>query len=166
MTVMVIGITAIVAGLSSGIVAVKRAADESTAAALVDTQMEAYRALPNCAIYLDSPPTSGAYAADAAYPVSPETNVDNNAPLVGSASCTASAPTTLRTAQQTLPGADGRSYGVDTYIVKTASPSTKRVTLVVRDTSNKVLVRETSVFAPPAGCKNDPTKGQPVPLGC
>jgi hypothetical protein len=164
---MVIGITAIVAGLSSGIVAVKRAADESTAAALVDTQMEAYRSLPNCAIYLDSPPTSPPYAADAAYPVLPETNVVSNAPLVGSASCTASTPPTrLTTAQQTLTGADSRSYEVDTYIVKTASPSTKRVTLVVRDTSNKVLVRETSVFAPPAGCKNDPTKGQPVPLGC
>ena len=48
MTVMVVGITALVAGMSSGMVAVKRAGDESTAAALADTQMEAYRALPNC----------------------------------------------------------------------------------------------------------------------
>ena len=43
MTVMVVGITALVAGMSSGFVAVKRAADESTAAALADKQMEAYR---------------------------------------------------------------------------------------------------------------------------
>jgi type II secretory pathway pseudopilin PulG len=167
MTVMVVGITGLVAGMSSGFIAVKRAADESTAAALADTQMEAYRALPNCAIYLDSPPMSGPYAADPAFPVLPETNVVSNAPLVGTASCVAlTPPPELTTAQQTLTGADGRSYGVDTYIVKTASPPTKRVTLVVRDTTNKVLVRETSTFAPPAGCKNDPTKGQPVPPGC
>ena len=70
MTVMVVGITAIVAGLSSGIVAVKRAADESTAAALADAQMEAYRALPNCAIYLDDLHDRVdrlAYIADPAY---------------------------------------------------------------------------------------------------
>ena len=70
MTVMVVGITALVAGLSSGIFAVKRAGDESTAAALADTQMEAYRALPNCAIYLiDSTIALAgpAYTADVAY---------------------------------------------------------------------------------------------------
>ena len=50
MTVMAIGISAIVAGMSSGFIAVNRARDASTAAALADKQMEAYRALPNCAI--------------------------------------------------------------------------------------------------------------------
>jgi type II secretory pathway pseudopilin PulG len=162
MAVMVIGITAIVAGLSSGIVAVKRAADESTAAALADTQMEAFRALPNCAIYLNAAtiPGSGPYFTDAAYAA---TQVTSNTPFFGSGSC---APTPPTEAQQALTGADGRSYAVDTYIVQTTSPPTKRVTLVVRDSSNKALVRETSIFAPPAGCKNDPTKGQPVPLGC
>ncbi len=54
MTVMVVGITALVAGMSSGMVAVKRAGDESTAAALADKQMEAYRALPTAAIYLEA----------------------------------------------------------------------------------------------------------------
>jgi type II secretory pathway pseudopilin PulG len=165
MTVMVIGITALVAAMSSGYVAVKRAGDESTAAALADTQFEAYRALPNCAIYLISPPSSGAYTADPAYPVSPETNVTSNAWLSGSGTCTASPPTKLTTPEQTLPGADGRSYAVTTYVVRTTSPPRKRVTLVVRDATNtKVLIRETSFFAPPTGCNNG-TSG-PVSKGC
>ena len=43
MTVMVIGITAIVAGISSGMVALNRASHASTAATLADIQMEGYR---------------------------------------------------------------------------------------------------------------------------
>ena len=67
MTVMAIGISAIVAGMSSGFIAVNRARDASTAAAVADKQMEAYRALPNCAIYLDAGtiPASGAYVGSA-----------------------------------------------------------------------------------------------------
>jgi Tfp pilus assembly protein PilV len=50
MTVMVVGITAIVAAMSSGIVAVNRAAHESTAAAVADRQMEEYRKVRFAAI--------------------------------------------------------------------------------------------------------------------
>ena len=53
MTVMVVAVMALVAVLNSGMVTLRRAADASTAAAVADTQMEAYRALPNCAIHLD-----------------------------------------------------------------------------------------------------------------
>jgi type II secretory pathway pseudopilin PulG len=55
MTVMVVGITALVAAMSSGFLAVNRAAQASTAAAVADIQMEGYRALtfasiaPTCA---------------------------------------------------------------------------------------------------------------------
>ncbi len=54
MTVMVVAIMALVAVLNSGMVTLRRAADASTAAAVADKQMEAYRALPNCAIHLDA----------------------------------------------------------------------------------------------------------------
>jgi Tfp pilus assembly protein PilV len=165
MTVMVVGITALVAGLSSGFVAVKRAGDESTAAALADKQMEAYRALPNCAIYLEEVTIASAgpaYTADVAY-ASPASRIKDNTPLLDpSSSCAVSAaPTELTTAHQSLTGADGRSYWVDTYIVtSTAVTGTvgKKVTLVVRDphdtTNTKALVRETSAFTPPTGCNN------------
>jgi Tfp pilus assembly protein PilV len=172
MTVMVVGIMAIVAGLGSGIIAVKRAGDESTAAALADAQMEAYRALPNCAIYLDDSTIAlagPAYTADPAYNSVATERIQTNAPLLDpSGTCAmGSTPTNLTTAHQSLTGADGRSYWVDTYIVKgTAVTGTlvKKVTLVVRDpkdaTSATALVRESSEFTPPTGCNNPVDSGQ------
>jgi Tfp pilus assembly protein PilV len=171
MTVMVIGIMAIVAGLGSGIIAVKRAGDESTAAALADAQMEAYRALPNCAIYLNDSTIAlagPAYTADPAYNSTLASRITDNTPLLPSGSCAmTSTPTNLTTAHQSLTGADGRSYWVDTYIVKgTAVTGTlvKKVTLVVRDpkdaTNATALVRESSEFTPPTGCNNPVDSGQ------
>jgi type II secretory pathway pseudopilin PulG len=174
MTVMVIGITAIVAGLSSGFVAVNRARDASTAAAVADKQMEAYRALPNCAIYLDSAtiPGSGPYVTQAG--VYSSTQITAGAsltpPLRSSASPCPTPPASLRNAHQQLPGADGRSYWVDTYMVE-STPFTgsvvRKVTLMVRDpkdsTNTKFLVRETASFAPPTGCTNPPAQ---QPAGC
>jgi type II secretory pathway pseudopilin PulG len=158
MTVMVVGITAIVAGLSSGMFAVKRAGDASTAAAVADKQMEAYRALPNCAIYLDPATIPGSW---------PMGQITNNTPLIAppsppapAATCAATTPATLTDAQQQLEGADGRFYGVDTYIVTTTTTSAtgdvaKKVTLEVHNPEGtKTLVRETTTFVPPTGCDN------------
>ena len=72
----------------------------------------------------------------------------------------------MTTAQQTLTGADDRSYNVDTYIVAATTPATaaKNVTLVVRNPDNtKTLIRETSTFTPPTGCNNGPSR--PVSVG-
>ena len=172
MTVMVVGITALVAGMSSGMVAVKRAGDESTAAALADTQMEAYRALPNCAIYLEESTITSAgpaYTADSAFVFDITKRIKTNAPLLEpSAACAmATTPTNLTTAHQLLTGADGRSYWVDTYIVTSTAVSgtlAKEVTLVVRDpkdtTNTRTLVRESSEFTPPTGCNNPVDSGQ------
>jgi type II secretory pathway pseudopilin PulG len=68
MTVMVIGITAIVAGFSSGMVALNRASRASTAATLADIQMEGYRKVrytdatlaPTCTAPATPPGTSWA----------------------------------------------------------------------------------------------------------
>jgi prepilin-type N-terminal cleavage/methylation domain-containing protein len=174
MTVMAIGISAIVAGMSSGFVAVNRARDASTAAALADKQMEAYRALPNCAIYLDAGtiPGSGAYVNQTG--VYSATQIVAGAsltpPLRSSASPCPTPPTTTRNAHQQLTGADGRSYWVDTYMVE-STPFTgsvvRKVTVMVRDpkdtTNTKFLVRETATFAPPTGCTNPPAQ---QPAGC
>jgi type II secretory pathway pseudopilin PulG len=174
MTVMVIGITAIVAGLSSGFVAVNRARDASTAAAVADKQMEAYRALPNCAIYLDSTtiPSSGPYVAQAGVysPTQIVAGASLTPPLKSSASPCPTPDASLRDAQQQINGADGRSYWVDTYMVE-STPFTgsvvRKVTLMVRDpkdsTNTKFLVRETASFAPPTGCTNPPAQ---QPAGC
>lgn len=173
MTVLVIAIMALVAGLDSGMVTLRRAADASTAAAVADKQMERYRALPNCAIHLDGGtiPTSGAYVADPAYSA---TQITTNTPLIAAPppapapTCTATPAADLTDAQQPITGADGRSYNVDTYIVASTTAgggAAKKVTLVVHNPQNtKTLIRETSTFTPPTGCNNG-TFG-PVSPGC
>jgi type II secretory pathway pseudopilin PulG len=172
MTVMVVGITALIAGMSSGFIAVKRAADESTAAALLDTQMEAYRALPNCAIYLDNgtiPGVGSAYRAEPGLGSATQIVVASSltAPL---RFCSGPPSTNVHNAHQQLDGADGRPYWVDTYIVEATPASgsvTRKVTLIVRDpkdaTNTKSLMRETATFAPPTGCTNLPAQ---QPKGC
>ncbi len=159
MTVMVVAIMALVAVLNSGMVTLRRAADASTAAAVADKQMEAYRALPNCAIHLDPAtlPGSAAYIGDPAWS---STQSTTTAPLFGSTCPVTSAatPTRLKDAQQTLLGADNRSYNVDTYIVAVTTPgAAKKVTLVVHNADNtKTFIRETSTFTPPTGCTYEP----------
>jgi type II secretory pathway pseudopilin PulG len=167
MTVMVVAVMALVAVLNSGMVTLRRAAAASTAGAVADQQMEAYRALPNCAIHLDPTtiPGSPQYVGDPAWSGTQRTTT---APLFGSI-CTvtsAATPTRLKDAQQPITGADGRSYNVDTYIVAVTTPgAAKKVTLVVRNSdSTKTLIRETSTFTPPTGCNNG-THG-PVSVGC
>ena len=67
--------------------------------------------------------------------------------------------------QQTVPDADNRCTGSDTYIVAATTPVAKKVTLVVRNADNtKTLIRETSTFTPPTGCNNGPSG--PVSVGC
>src|SRR4051812_9797889 len=70
MTVMTLGIMAIVAGFSSGMIALNSASRTSTAGAVADKQMEAYRALPYTKIALTATLVTGAaspYTTDAAY---------------------------------------------------------------------------------------------------
>jgi len=69
MTVMSIGIFALVAGLNSGHVTLQRASTNSTAAALADEQMEAFRAAQWDAVGLDSaaPAPDTTHTTDPAY---------------------------------------------------------------------------------------------------
>jgi type II secretory pathway pseudopilin PulG len=143
MTMLNIGILAIVAAFNSGIVSLNRAGKLSTASALGDAQMELYRALTYDQIRLDptSIPGSGSYTTDPAY----------SASQVTTPTCTG-LPNECN-ASRSLTGPDRHSYRIDTYIVTenptAASRQLKRVTVVVRDglkLSGKPLVRETSTF--------------------
>src|SRR3954470_10554911 len=70
MVVMTVGIMAIVAGFSSGMLALSSASRASTAGTLADKQMEAYRALPYTKIALKASlvtATTAPYTTDAAY---------------------------------------------------------------------------------------------------
>jgi hypothetical protein len=136
---MVVGITALVAALSSGMVALNRASRASTGAALADIQMEGYRKVKYTDVVLAPTCSSGTSALTNCFTSS------------------------------TKPGPDGRSYRIDAAIrfdcaVGTlggtvpssatctgtgASRPAKLVTIVVFDPSTspaKELFRETSTF--------------------
>lgn len=147
LAILAIGIMALVAGLSSGYIALDRASTKSTAGALADVQMEKYRALSWTAIGLDpAAAEDSTYTSDSAYT---DTSDGKKAGLVtpcGSPDTAACAKT-----QVPAPNApDGRTYRLDTYIrlqvvPNTANRDVKVVTVVVRK-DGKELARVESTF--------------------
>jgi Tfp pilus assembly protein PilV len=151
MVVLNVGLLALVASFNSGIVTLQRASRITTAAVLADQQMELYRAISWANIRLETTAATTAdaevtpYRSDAGrqYPTAMVT--DTCSPLV--AECTP---------QQTVTGADKRSYRIDTYIIQETpnqgQPNegrpVKKVTVVVRDGSDltKVYARQVSTF--------------------
>jgi type II secretory pathway pseudopilin PulG len=140
MAMLNIGLLAVVAAFSSGIVSINRAGKITTAAVLADGQMELYRALTYNAIQLDAATIPGTtpYTTDTAYNASQVTGT-----------CTGSPPECNASRQVT--GADNRQYRIDTYIVSvapTGGRNLKKVTVVVRDYNNLTLTyaRQVSTF--------------------
>lgn len=156
MMVLTVGILALVAAYSSGYASLNRATRVSTATLVADSQMEHFRALQFGAIRLNTGCVTtcaedATFTGDSAY--------DAAAQVTG---CSTTVTTCLPT--QTVTGADGRSYRLDTYIeyacvsgTLSTTPSVtcggtnpqpvKRVTVVVRNSSLGLPVREQSTFA-------------------
>jgi prepilin-type N-terminal cleavage/methylation domain-containing protein len=134
MTVMAVGISAIVAGFTAGIFALNRASIIATAGTLADKQMEFYRGLPYTKIAVGAAGLGTTYTTDAALAGGTQTgNYDITACaspscVLGSSSTEAqycsngstpvppSFPAPCTAVQSTVTGPDGRSYRVDTYI--------------------------------------------------
>jgi type II secretory pathway pseudopilin PulG len=140
LTLLNIGLLAVVAAFSSGIVSLNRAGRITTAAVLADGQMELYRALTYNAIRLEptSIPSTAPYTTDTAY-----------SSVQITAACAGPPPECNASRQAT--GADGKSYRIDTYIVSvtpTGGRAVKKVTVVIRDWNNLALTfaRQISVF--------------------
>ena len=142
LTILNVGIFAILASFNSGIVTLQRAGRIATAATLADAQMELYRAIKYDAIRLDpatiptTPPYTDVYSG--AQVTTPACTVAGGQPY----ECNASREAT---------GADNRRYRIHTYIVRDTPPSgreLKKVTVVVRDADDlsRVFARATSAF--------------------
>jgi prepilin-type N-terminal cleavage/methylation domain-containing protein len=146
MIVLAIGILALFAMFESGIRQLTRASTVTTAGALADKEMESYRAIKYASIGLPDSlvlVATAPYSSDAAYSANAATRV--NLVACGTAPCTTKVPV------QTLTGADGKSYRVDTYVTWQtigAGRAVKLVTVVVRDGTNtsKVWARAASAF--------------------
>jgi len=149
LTILAIGITAIVAGFSSGIVALQRSSQVSTAGVLADQQMESYRRVRFSAIALDTTLFAGVdstYQADTAYAASPP-----GGPAITNA-C-AGSPTTSDyyycNPSRTTIGPDGRSYRIDSYV---------RWTCILPGTVLNVLLTPPTCAVPAGVAKNRPAR--------
>ncbi len=146
MMMLMIGILALFAMFESGIRTIKRASTVTTAGALADREMENVRAilyesigLPDTLVVAAAAP----YSSDPAYQATAANRVALDA--CGTAPCTTKVPV------QTLTGADGKSYRVDTYVTWqtiAAGRAVKLVSIVVRDgdDTSKVWARTASSF--------------------
>jgi type II secretory pathway pseudopilin PulG len=144
MTMLNIGILALVAAFQSGAFALQRASKISTAAAIADIQMERFRAITYTAIALDGNALTGAGGAQ-----SDPTYTSASEPAYPGAgnqltqTCSGSPLPNECLPIRTLIGPDGKRYRLDTYIINDSVASArllKRVTLVVRD-ANKLSAR-------------------------
>lgn len=162
MTVLNIGLLALVAALNSGALALSRASRLSTAATLADQQMELYRGLTYASIALDSSSVTTLVGSNNKYSCDAAIMVDTagacgaaNRKTQNTVACTTPIPRECTPSRATT-GPDGFNYRVDTYILEeTALPSgasnarpVRIVTVVVRDANDldRTFVRQESTF--------------------
>jgi Tfp pilus assembly protein PilV len=190
MFILVVALTAVVSVFVTSTIITGLSARKTTAAFLADAQMEVYRAMTSRDIGLDlSSGTVGALPASyVADPACANTTTGKTCTANGVAATetgpTGSTPDTCTTIDgwyaNTLPCApsrtvgpsttpaspDGRTYRIDTYIVRLAATggsaaarAQKQVTVVVRSgaTLSTTLIRETTIV----DCSTGETPGSP-----
>lgn len=159
MTMLNVGILAVVAAFNSGALALQRAGEVSTASVVADKQMELYRALKYTENALDATAVTTANT-DTTYQCDPANKIDPAGPCGGSNQQvqvlkTCSTMTPQCNPRQTVSGPDQRQYRVDTYVVSQTPPNgrpVKLVTIVVRRGSDlQVLGRVSSSFDESSG---------------
>ena len=148
MTMLNVGILALIAAFQSGAFALQRASRLSTAAAIADIQMERYRGYKYCGILFSATDVAG---VDSTY--TSDTSAYTGTPLTpaNDPKCTAATPPSDSKPSLTITGPDSRRYRVDVYIAAdsvSAARPIKRVTVVIRDggTPTKVYARVASTF--------------------
>jgi len=164
MSMLAIGIGALLTVFVSSAVSLRRAGEKGTALTLADTQMEKYRTRTFTYVRIDGTqiPSSGTYvtanSTDSTIP--PSTN-QAVAGSNGDAACTTPVPAACLPVQN-VTGPDGHTYRVDTYVnyvnndasLSIRTPASgltlKRVTIVVRDgATGSIMARESSAFGGP-----------------
>ena len=156
MTILSIGVLALVAAFTSGAVALRRASSLSTATAIADAQMERYRAIRYAAIGFDGAELAQANGDEVYTRDAPK---DGGGALAAQVvvPCASSVPGNCDPSRS-VTGADGKSYRLNSYIVEQVETrdsagnplgrALKVVTVVVRAEHDltKALVRQQSTF--------------------
>lgn len=161
MVMLNVGILAIVAAFSSGNAALARANRISTAGALANKQMEAYRGLKYDNIVFTTAEWNAAladstYTADTVYTANMASPVAPKALVASVTTCPSGAPSTACDPSYTTTGADRKSYRVDTFLyfdTPAYGNQLKTVTVVVRnpDDLTRTFARASSTFDPSTG---------------
>ena len=156
MVMLNVGILAVVAAFSSGNAALYRASRTSTAGALANKQMEAYRGLKyDNIVFVTSEWTSAiansTYTGDTVYQANMSNPVAPHALVATVSTCPANVPASACDPSYTTTGADHRSYRVDTYLyydTPTSGQQLRAVTVVIRnpDDLTRVFARVSSTF--------------------
>jgi type II secretory pathway pseudopilin PulG len=146
LTILNIGLLALVASLNAGVVAVKRASETATAASLADKQMELYRAIRYSALQLDFDSVN---ATDATYRSDPV--LGGNVALDITTTTDCSGVPDYCNPSRTVLGADRKQYRVDSYVTwstPTSGRQLKLVTVVIRRPQSpyQTLARQQSTF--------------------
>ena len=156
MVMLNVGILAVVAAFSSGNAALYRASRISTAGALANKQMEAYRGLKyDNIVFVTSEWTSAiansTYTGDTVYQANMSNPVAPHALVATVTTCPANVPASACDPSYTTTGADHRSYRVDTYLyydTPTSGQQLRAITVVIRnpDDLTRVFARVSSTF--------------------
>ena len=156
MVMLNVGILAVVAAFSSGNAALYRASRISTAGALANKQMEAYRGLKyDNIVFVTSEWTSAiansTYTGDTVYQTNMNNPVAPHALVATVSTCPANVPASACDPSYTTTGADHRSYRVDTYLyydTPTSGQQLRAVSVVIRnpDDLTRVFARVSSTF--------------------
>ena len=156
MVMLNVGILAVVAAFSSGNAALYRANRISTAGALANKQMEAYRGLKyDNIVFVTSEWTSAiansTYTGDTVYQTNMYNPVAPHALVPTVSTCPANVAAAACDPSYTTTGADHRSYRVDTYLyfdTPTSGQQLRAITVVIRnpDALTHTFTRVSSTF--------------------
>jgi Tfp pilus assembly protein PilV len=155
LVVLNVGLLALVAAFNSGALALRRATQVSTASVIADRQMELYRGIKFSQIALVNAQVTTANSSTPYYGPSGGANWPSGTVVTEVTDPGACVDTTKPECKptQTVTGPDGRTYRVDTYIVRTNYGNTqmrevKRVRVIVRDGGDliRVLLRQETTF--------------------
>jgi Tfp pilus assembly protein PilV len=146
LTILNIGLLALVASLNSAMFSIRRASQTATAATLADAQMELYRAIRYTEVALDD--TTTKTLTDGTYRADPVLAGDVNNSVT---TTTCSGMPNYCNPSRIANGADRKRYRIDSYVTWTTPTNgrqVKLVTVVVREPEApyKTLSRQQSTF--------------------
>jgi type II secretory pathway pseudopilin PulG len=147
LTLLNIGLLALVASLNSGVFAIKRASQISTAATIADAQLELYRAIKYTEIALDDNTTKN--LTDATYKADPVLVGNVNNSVTTTTGC--GGMPNYCNPSRTTNGPDHHRYRVDSYVTYTTPSNGRQVkllTVVIREAASpyKQLSRQQTTF--------------------